>query len=340
MSGRIPVTLLTGDLGAGKTTLLNRILAEDHGRRYAVIVNEFGQIGIDQDLVVGAADGVVEMSNGCICCTVKDDLTRILTALLARGGFDAVLIETTGLAAPAPVIATFLTDRDVSARAYLDSVITLVDARNAPHRLDTCVEAREQIAVADQLILNKMDLVTAEELVALKAGLRRLNPLAPIHPAVRAAAPLDRILARGGFDLGRLADFAHDEPLDNGHDEPCDAGHARGHHHRDQDITSVSMELDLPLDGMKVTGWLDGLLAARGGDILRAKGILSVKGEDRRVVFQAVHALLDGALDRPWTPDETRRSRMVFIGRNLDGAELRAGLEATAGPCQLKCTAP
>ncbi len=340
MTGKTPVTLLTGYLGAGKTTLLNHILTNDEGRRYAVIVNEFGEIGIDHDLIVSAKDGVVELNNGCLCCTVKDDLTLLVTGLLERGGFDAIIIETTGLADPGPVIATFFADPLLRRRAELDSVTTVVDARHAPTSLAQSHEAREQVAMADQIVLNKTDLVTGDALAALEAHLRRLNPLAPIHRTVRSQAPLGEILGLGGFDLARvgeldLANPPHGTP-GHVHGDDCHHGHghdhgtAGGHSHDDQDIRGVSLSLDAPLDSLKVTRWLDALLAERGDDILRAKGILNIEGEDRRVVFQAVHALLDGDLQRPWAPGEARRSRLVFIGRNLDEAELRAGLEAVA----------
>jgi G3E family GTPase len=334
--GPIPVTVLTGYLGAGKTTLLNRILSEDHGRRYAVIVNEFGEIGIDNDLIVGADEEVFETANGCICCTVRGDLIRVVSGLMKRRGkFDAIIVETTGLADPGPVAQTFFVDEEVRAKTKLDSVTTVVDARNLMARLADSREAAEQIAFADQIVLNKIDLVSADELAAVERAVRRINPLAPIHPATRSAVPLDAVLARGGFDLGRILelepqflDDAHDHAGGRDHDH---AGHHHGHahdHKHDPEIAGVSLELDRPLDGRKATDWLNRLLAERGPDILRAKGILDVAGEDRRLVFQAVHMILEGELQRPWRNDEPRRSRMVFIGRKLDAAELRAGFEA------------
>jgi G3E family GTPase len=352
---RTPVTVLTGYLGAGKTTLLNRILTEDHGRRYAVIVNEFGEVGIDNDLIVDADEEVFEMNNGCVCCTVRGDLIRILSALMkrqtakGRAGFDAIVVETTGLADPGPVAQTFFVDEDVRARTKLDSVTTVVDAKHVLLRLADSKEAREQIAFADQIVLNKTDLVSAEELAAVELRLRRLNPLAPIHRAVKSNVPLDAILGRGGFDLDRVleiepaflspphgeAGHVHDEHCSHGHDhhDHAHSGHdnaARGHAHEDQDIRGVALTLTRPLDGRKVTQWLNEVLQAQGPDILRAKGILDVKGEDKRLVFQAVHMILDGELQRAWKPQEPRYSRMVFIGRNLDEAQLRSGLEACA----------
>jgi G3E family GTPase len=338
-----PVTVLTGYLGAGKTTLLNRILSEDHGRRYAVIVNEFGEIGIDNDLIVGSDEEVYEMNNGCVCCTVRGDLIRVLSGLMKRkGGFDAIVIETTGLADPAPVAQTFFMDDDVRAKTKLDSVTAVVDAKHVLLRLADSREAREQIAFADQIVLNKTDLVQGPELAEVEARLRRLNPLAPIHRATRSNVPLDAVLGRGGFDLDRIlelepeflnpphgeAGHVHDE--DCGHDHDHDDHHHHHHEHVLDDIKGVSLRLDRPVNGEKVTRWLNQLLQERGPDILRAKGILDVQGEERRLVFQAVHMIMEGDFQRPWKADEPRSSRMVFIGRNLDEDALRQGFEACA----------
>ena len=338
-----PVTVLTGYLGAGKTTLLNRILSEDHGKRYAVIVNEFGEIGVDNDLIVGSDEEVYEMNNGCVCCTVRGDLIRVVSGLMKRQnasgrGFDAIIIETTGLADPAPVAQTFFMDDDVRAKARLDSVTTVVDAKHVQLRLEDSREAREQIAFADQIVLNKTDLVSEDELKAVEARLRRLNPLAPIHRAVRSDVPLEAVLGRGGFDLDRILELepeflvpAHGE-AGHVHDEHCDHDHDHGrrHSHVIDDIKGVSLRLDRPVDGEKITRWLNGFLQSRGPDVLRAKGIVDVKGDERRLVFQAVHMLLEGDWQRPWKPEEARFSRMVFIGRNLDEDELRQGFEACA----------
>jgi G3E family GTPase len=341
-SARTPVTVLTGYLGAGKTTLLNRILSEDHGKRYAVIVNEFGEIGIDNDLVVGADEEVFEMNNGCVCCTVRGDLIRVVQGLAKRqtrqgGAFDAIIVETTGLADPGPVAQTFFVDDDVKARTVLDSVTTVVDAKHILLRLDDSREAREQIAFADQIVLNKTDLVSEAELRSIEARLRRLNPLAPIHRAQRSNVPLEAILGRGGFDLDRILDlepeFLNPPHGEHGHvhDEDCDHeghDHHDHHDHHDDDIKGVALRLDRPLDSQKIANWLNALLAEQGPDILRAKGILNVKGEDRRLVFQAVHMILEGDLQRAWRDGDDRTSRMVFIGRNLDESALRAGFEA------------
>jgi G3E family GTPase len=344
-----PVTVLTGYLGAGKTTLLNRILSEDHGKRYAVIVNEFGEIGIDNDLVVGADEEVFEMNNGCVCCTVRGDLIRVVQGLVKRkGGFDAIIVETTGLADPGPVAQTFFVDDDVKARTKLDSVTTVVDAKHILLRLSDSREAREQIAFADQIVLNKTDLVSPEDLRMIEARIRRMNPLAPIHRAQRANVPLEAIIGRGSFDLARIVDLepdflnpAHGE-AGHVHDDHCGHDHDHGHDHHDHDhhhhddhvhdddIKGVSLRLDRQVDANKITRWLNELLAQQGPDILRAKGIVDVKGEDKRLVFQAVHMILEGDLQREWRDDEERYSRMVFIGRNLDEAALKAGFEACA----------
>ena len=355
MTDKIPVTVLTGYLGAGKTTLLNRILTEDHGKRYAVIVNEFGEIGIDNDLVVGADEDVFEMNNGCVCCTVRGDLIRVVAGLMKRQrpgkpAFDAIIVETTGLADPGPVAQTFFVDEDVKAKTQLDSVTALVDAKHVMARLDDSKEAREQVAFADRIILNKVDLVSEAELVAVEARLRALNPLAPITRAERANVPLDQVLGVHGFDLERILDinpaFANPEHGEAGHvhDEHCghdhhDHGHdhaghdhhpgPRGHAHAD-DIKGVSLSLDRPMNGVKFTAWLDQLLGTQGQNILRAKGIIDVQGEDRRLVFQAVHMILEGDLQKPWGETERRWSRAVFIGRDLDEAALKAGFESCA----------
>jgi len=348
---RTPVTVLTGYLGAGKTTLLNRILSEDHGKRYAVIVNEFGEIGIDNDLIVGADEEVFEMNNGCVCCTVRGDLIRVVAGLMKRKGrFDAIIVETTGLADPGPVAQTFFMDDEVKAKAKLDSVTTVVDAKHILLRLSDSKEAVEQIAFADQIVLNKVELVSEDDLRMIEARIRRLNPLAPIHRATRSNVPLDAILGRGSFDLGRILDLepeflnpAHGED-GHVHDEHCGHDHDHedhDHHHHDhghgntaprydEDIKGVSLRLDRPVDANKITAWLNKLLADQGPDILRAKGIVDVKGESKRLVFQAVHMMLEGDLQREWKADEDRYSRMVFIGRNLDEAQLRAGFEACA----------
>jgi len=350
MTDKTPVTVLTGYLGAGKTTLLNRILSEDHGKRYAVIVNEFGEVGIDNDLIVGADEEVFEMNNGCVCCTVRGDLIRVLSGLMKRKGkFDAIIVETTGLADPGPVAQTFFVDDDVKAKTQLDSVTAVVDAKHLPLRLADSREAVEQIAFADQIILNKTDLVSERELRDVEAAIRTLNPLAPIHRAQRSNVPLETILGRHSFDLERITslepDFlnpGHGEP-GHVHDEHCDHDHDHDHHGHDHDdhhghihdhvaesgIRGVALTSDKPVHANRFTAWLNNLLQTRGPDILRAKGIMDVAGEERRLVFQAVHMILEGDLQAEWKPGDKRYSRMVVIGRNLDEAALKAGFEST-----------
>jgi G3E family GTPase len=313
---RIPVTVLTGYLGAGKTTLLNRILTEQHGRKYAVVINEFGELGVDNDLVVDADEEVFEMNNGCICCTVRGDLIRIIGGLLKRKELDGILIETTGLADPAPVAQTFFVDDEVRTRTRLDAIVTVVDARNLPSRLADSAEAAEQIAFADVILVNKTDLVTTEELDDVERRIRIMNPHAKLHRTRRAELPIERVLERGGFDLGRILEF-----------EPGFLGGEDDHEH-DSDVASVSFEIDRPLDRERFGAWIHGVLAARGQDLLRTKGILSFADADQRFAFQAVHMLSEGEFIGPWRAGETPRSKLVFIGRRIDRAYLASGLEA------------
>jgi G3E family GTPase len=304
---KIPVTVLTGYLGAGKTTLLNRILTEDHGQRYAVIVNEFGEIGIDNDLIVDADEEVFEMNNGCICCTVRGDLIRIIEGLMKRRNrFDAIIIETTGLADPAPVAQTFFVDDDVAARSRLDAIVTLVDAKHVLARLEDSHEAEEQIAFADVLLLNKTDLVNAQELEEVRQRIRGINNQARLYETVNAEVPLAEILGQGAFDLDRILEI---EPDFLGEDD----------HEHDDAITSVSVSGSGAVDPKVFLPWLQNLVAEQGQDILRLKGILAFPNEPRRYVVQGVHMLVSGDLqDREWRADEPRNSRLVFIGRNLD----------------------
>ena len=315
---QVPVTVLTGYLGAGKTTLLNRILTEQHGKRFAVIVNEFGEIGIDNDLVVGADEEVFEMNNGCICCTVRGDLIRIIAGLMKRKGrFDAIIVETTGLADPAPVAQTFFVDEDVKAKSALDAVVTVVDAKHLPLRLKDSKEAEEQIAFADVVLLNKTDLVSPAELAAVEHAIRHINPYARIVRTERCNAPLDSVLGLGAFDLERILsvepDFLNPAHGEAGHFHDDHCGHdEHDHHHHDHaaphktalgaihdvTVTSVSLSTDAPLDDRKFFAWFQTLLTQQGGDILRSKGILAFKDEERRYVVQAVHMMAD-ATARP-----------------------------------------
>jgi G3E family GTPase len=334
-SDKIPVTVLTGYLGAGKTTLLNRILSEPHGKKYAVIVNEFGEIGIDNELVVGADEEVFEMNNGCICCTVRGDLIRIIDGLMRRKGkFDAIIVETTGLADPAPVAQTFFVDEAVGAKTKLDAVVTVADAKWLKDRLRDAPEAKNQIAFADVILINKTDLVADAELREVEARIRGLNPYATIHRTERCAVPLPEVLGRGAFDLDRILDI---EPQflerDDDHDHHHD--HGDGHHHEhgglkhyhDEEMQSHALKSDKPLNPDKFLPWMQELVAKEGPNILRCKGILAFKDDPDRFVLQGVHMMLDGNHQRPWKNGEARESRLVFIGRNLPEETIRQGFE-------------
>jgi G3E family GTPase len=345
---KTPVTVLTGYLGAGKTTLLNRILSEPHGKKYAVIVNEFGEIGIDNDLIVGADEEVFEMDNGCICCTVRGDLVRIIDGLMRRKGkFDAIIVETTGLADPAPVAQTFFVDENVGKKTRLDAVVTVADAKWLLDRLKDAPEAKNQIAFADVILLNKTDLVSPEELDEVEARIRGINPYAKVHRTQRSQVPLDAVLGRNAFDLDRILhiepDFLesedhdhdhHDHGHDHGHDHHHDHDHKHAHshgklkHYHDEDMQSISLKSDKPLDPDKFFPWVQDLVQKEGPSILRSKGILSFKNDDERFVFQGVHMILDGDHQRPWNKDEKRESRIVFIGRNLPGKKITEGFES------------
>ncbi len=318
-SGKIPVTVLTGYLGAGKTTLLNRILSEPHGKKFAVIVNEFGEVGIDNDLVVGADEEVFEMNNGCVCCTVRGDLIRIIDGLMKRkGGFDGIIVETTGLADPAPVAQTFFMDQDVQDRTRLDAVVTVVDAKWLTQRLKDAPEAHNQIAFADVLILNKTDLVTPEELAAVEAQVRAINPYARLHRTQNAKVAIDDVLGRNAFDLDRIMELEPDF-LEEGH-----------HAHHDSDIQSVAVTVDGDVDPDKFLPWLNDYAQREGANLLRSKGILAFRGEPKRFVFQGVHMMLDGDLQRDWRPDEKRTSKIVMIGRDLDREAIEKAFRACA----------
>ena len=316
---RIPVTVLTGYLGAGKTTVLNRILTENHGKKYAVIINEFGELGVDNDLVVDSDEEVFEMNNGCICCTVRGDLIRIVGGLMKRAGkFDGIIVETTGLANPAPVAQTFFVDEDVKAKTRLDAIVTVVDALNFLARLEDAPEAADQVAFADVIVLNKLDLVTPEALAAVEARIRGINRFAEINRATKGEVPIDKLLGLSAFDLSRVLarvpDFL-DEAAEHTHNEH---------------LTSVSFEIDAPLDAAKFQAWIGHILQTQGANLLRTKGILSYKNEARRFAFQAVHMIADGDFVAAWGADEVRKSRIVFIGRDLNRPQLRRGFESCA----------
>ena len=344
MSDKVPVTVLTGYLGAGKTTLLNRILSEPHGRKYAVIVNEFGEIGIDNDLVVGADEEVFEMNNGCVCCTVRGDLVRIIDGLMRRKGkFDAIIVETTGLADPGPVAQTFFMDDNVGRKAKLDAVVTVADAKWLNERLKDAPEAKNQIAFADVILLNKTDLVAPDELSEVEARIRGINPYAKLHRTERCKIALPEVLGRNAFDLDRILEIEPEFLGDGGHhDHEHGDGHGHDHddhhhhhggglkHYHDEEIQSVSLKTEQALDPDKFFPWVQELVQTEGPNILRCKGILSFKDDDARFVFQGVHMILDGDHQRPWQQGEKRESRIVFIGRNLPQDRIREGFAGCA----------
>ena len=442
LNNQVPVTVLTGFLGSGKTTLLNRILTENHGKRIAVIENEFGEIGVDNDLVIGAEEEIFEMNNGCICCTVRGDLIRILGNLMKRRDkFDYIMVETTGLADPGPVAQTFFMDTEMQEKLQLDSVTTLVDAKHIWQHIDDSDEAREQIAFADVILLNKIDLVTEGELEQLEARIRSMNAAAKIYRTKDAVVEMDKILNVGGFDLDRAMEVdpqfmepeypfewagvynlsvgTHELVLQEGPDptmkvalvpvsastdealetavepvvmvfsddehelsaggtlqpsgrlialnltadelrfdvqigrsgtyalftehhpdefqaqlfgsdtlvKPVVEREFKPDHEHDDEVTSVGITTPGDLDPDRLNDWISTLLRTKGPDIFRMKGILSIRGQRDRFVFQGVHMLFDGRPDRPWGI-EPRYNSLIFIGRNLDRAELTEGFEA------------
>jgi len=349
---KIPVTVLTGYLGSGKTTLLNRILSENHGVKYAVIVNEFGEIGIDGELIVESDEDIYEMNNGCICCTVRGDLIRVVENLMRRPDrFEAIIVETTGLADPVPVAQTFFMDDDVRAKTALDAVVVLVDAKHVLLRLKDSREAEDQIAFADVILLNKTDLVDEKELGKVEATIRAINPGAVIHHTCRANIALDQILGRGAFDLSRaLENDPHFLEIESDKHEcgpDCDHNHDHHHHHdhhghehhdnhqvpgspaeiHDVTVQSISLRGGQMI-AEKFFSWLQGITQTQGANILRLKGIIAFENDTDRYVVQGVHMILEGDHQRPWREGETRDSRLVFIGRELDDDTLRAGFNS------------
>lgn len=310
----ICTTVLTGFLGAGKTTLLNRILTNPAAGRVAVIVNEFGEVGIDGQLVTPTAETIIELNNGCVCCTVRGDLIEALGRLLASGiSFDRVVIETSGLADPAPVIQSFILDEVLRTSLALDAIVTVVDARHLALQIEND-EAREQIVFADVILLNKVDLEPPPRLDAIEREIRHLNPLARIHRTQGCEIALDRVLDVGAFDLKNV--LAIDPALLDEHD-----------HEHAQDIGCAAIRCPGGIDDIKFNRWINALVFAKGRDLLRVKGVLHIAGQNRRFVFHGVHMTLDGRPGRPWQPGEERMNDIVFIGRDLDPAALRSGFE-------------
>ncbi|XP_042062660.1 P-loop guanosine triphosphatase YjiA-like [Salvia splendens] len=360
---RIPATIITGFLGSGKTTLLNHILTAEHGKRIAVIENEFGEVDIDGSLVAAKAAGaedIMMLNNGCLCCTVRGDLVRMISELVSKkkGKFDHIVIETTGLANPAPIIQTFYAEDQLFNDVKLDGVVTLVDAKHAGIHLDEVKaegvvnEAIEQIAYADRIIVNKTDLVGEPAVVSLFERIRGINRMAQLKKTQYGQVDLDYVLGIGGFDLERIdsaVDVDHSKEAHDGHSHEDEHGHDHDHHHHghehghnhdhehhdhhhdhthDPGVSSVSIVCEGTLDLERANMWLGNLLLDRSEDIYRMKGLLSVDGMDERFVFQGVHDIFQGSPDRLWGADEARVNKLVFIGKNLDREELEQGFKA------------
>ena len=338
---KIPVTVLTGYLGAGKTTLLNRILSEPHGKKFAVIVNEFGEIGIDNDLIVNADEEIFEMNNGCICCTVRGDLIAALTSLADKRAagqlqFDRVIIETTGVANPGPVAQTFFMDEQVAAHYMLDAVLTVVDAKHGMQQLDVQEEAQRQVGFADRILLSKTDLVDENEVDRLTTRIRNINPRAPVSRVHFGNAPIGDVLDLRGFNLNDKLDIdpdflkaqehGHHHEHDHEHGDACGEHCAHDHHHHD-DIAAFAFKSERPFDSLKLDEFLGSVIQVYGPQMLRYKGVLYMKGGERRVVFQGVHQMMGTDLGNKWGPDEQRCSKMVFIGKNLPKDLFIRGLE-------------
>ena len=318
-SNMVPVTILTGFLGSGKTTLLNRILKEDHGQRIAVIENEFGETGVDSEIIEKSEEQIVEMNNGCICCTVRGDLIRILGTLKEKRDqgalkFDRVVIETTGMADPGPVAQTFFTDEDIGGYYLLDSILTVVDAKHATAQLDEFTEAQQQVGFADRILMSKTDLVAEDETKKLIERLRRMNPRAQVKKVHFGDTPIEEILDIRGFNLNAILELDPEFLADTHHD-----------HH--DEVESFVFRSDKPFNGDKLEQFLSGMIQVYGPDLLRYKGVLWMKGNPRRVVFQGVHMMMGGDMGKPWAKAEKKQSVMVFIGKKLPKDLFLAGLE-------------
>lgn len=338
----IPVTVLTGFLGAGKTTLLNHLLTQKHGYRCAIIINEFGSISIDHQLVVNAEEEIVELNNGCLCCRVRGDLIKSLNSLFQRQKrFDYVLVETTGLADPGPVVQTFGLP-ELAGKLRLDGIITVADAKHLEKELNDAPEATAQIAFADVMMLNKVDLVSPDELQHVEARIRRINPLAKIYRTQRSQIDVGLLLNLKAREVTAPLDLASVRPKDEGnhthhheHDhecgEGCDHDHeheAEAEHRHDDSVTSFYFEEDRPLDLQKTEKWLGDLVNNLGAGIYRSKGILHIKGQPKRIVFQGVQMMFEAVPDRFWNFGEKKRSQLVFIGKDLDEGHIRSGFES------------
>ena len=345
----IPATILTGFLGSGKTTLLKRILTEAHGQKIAVIENEFGEENIDSDiLVTESKEQIVQMSNGCVCCTIREDLREALQLLAAKKrkgllDFDRVVIETTGLADPGPVAQTFFMDDEIAESYLLDSILTLVDAKHAPQQLNDRQEARRQVGFADQIFISKSELVSEEETEALIHRLKHMNPRAPQQKVHFGEVPIGSVFDLRGFNLNAKLDIDPDflkeddhahhahEGHDHAHGDHCDhpshahEGHGH-HHHTDDDVKSFVYKADRPFDPAKLEDFLGAVVNIYGPKMLRYKGVLNMQGTERKVIFQGVHQLMGSDLGPEWGKDEVRQSRMVFIGIELPREILEQGL--------------
>ena len=315
----VPVTILTGFLGSGKTTLLNRILKEDHGHKIAVIENEFGEVGVDADLIEKSDEQIVEMNNGCICCTVRGDLIKILGDLKDKRSkgqlkFDRVVIETTGMADPGPVAQTFFTDEDIGNYYLLDSILTVVDAKHAPKQLDEFHEAQEQVGFADRILMSKTDLVSEEDVRKLAERIKRMNPRAPVKKVHFGNTPIEEVLDIRGFNLNAILELDPEFLVDS-------------HHEHHDEVESFVFRSAKPFDGDKLEQFLSGMIQVYGPDLLRYKGVLWMKGKQNRVVFQGVHMMMGGDMGKPWAKGEKKESTLVFIGKKLPKDLFIAGLE-------------